>query len=1110
MQKKLLAFIVVAAMVFSTFGFTAAAAAGEGGAAEPQAPAVQYEQLDIGSPVIDGDMRTWRTNGMDGYTTGLDMSTLKLATQLVVEFAARPSGDSVFVLASETNGWWKETPVARPSGTSLTIDLPSSTSWTDFIKASQGKFSLVQWGANLQITSAHLVVPKLVVMDKLPDKLVYGYGEDIDLTGMSIWYYDESAGAYAQTALTNSNAAVNGYDPWKFGEQKGVEVVYTTDINGASWQFKTTIDVTVNPPDHDLPVTVSEISGVAKPRSGAAPASAVDATSQFTGTVSWSPEPVGGVFDELTAYTATITLTAAPYYTFDGVPANFFTVAGALSTTNAANSGVITALFPKTGGTPNKTLMRDISATEFVNEMTIGWNLGKTFDATASGSTNPETAWVNVLTTKAMIDKIADAGFDVLRIPVTWSTNSSGIYQRVGDAPDYTLNPAFLDRLEEVINWGLDDGMYVIINSHHDDGIRRLDSDANFNSDSVRYAAIWRQLSVRFQAYGDHLIFESMNEPHQGDDWTGTPAYYNNVNKYNQLVVNTIRATGGNNDKRFIMLPSYAASSSATQMNAFVLPADPTTSGKPKLIASVHAYAPYNFCLNTDSAYNQWGTDADKQELKNLFAGIDKAFVSKGIPVVLGEFGAMNKNNEAVRAIWAKYFISDAKQYGIPCVWWDNNSFSGDGEKFGLLNRAALTFPYPLVLKGLMSGLAYKVPMDLSVTPVYNAEGNKWQIKAAIKNIDRTNTAYTGTVDLISPEGYTTVASKSYSAPAYGDETVLYFDIDPSYASTVSQQTISFNYTAYDAANDKTYVGESPAVVKFGLVSKANYTPAPITVDGNLGKEVWAGNTNEIDLANGVIDTNGTLGSTLDANDLSGKGKFAWDKEYLYVALAVTDNVHYNAQTGGNIYNGDGIQVSVSPIGGSPVEMGFSLRNNGAIDEYCWLGTVTGNISASDAAASIVRDEATKQTFYEVAIKWSFVGIDGASLKADDIAQITVCLNDHDNTSAGRKFIEYGEGVAVGSKGANMGFLMLKAKLVNAVTSSNSKNIKIVESPKNMWNVTFAVTETYDDGTVKTVNHTVTIKKNGSGSIDLGNGYTLVYDIKGNGSNIKKFELKKN
>jgi endoglucanase len=320
-------------------------------------------------------------------------------------------------------------------------------------------------------------------------------------------------------------------------------------------------------------------------------------------------------------------------------------------------------------------------------------------------SGDPEPAWQGgrLHTEKEMIDMIAGAGFDVLRIPITWSTGE-GVYRRVGDAPDYVIRQDFFERIEEVVNWGLDNGMFVIINTHHDRWIYLTDD--NFDNESDKLVKLWRQIAEYFKNYGDRLIFETMNEPlgrneHGHYDWYGRAEFYGNINKLNQLCVDVIRSTGGNNEKRFLMLPTYAASSGSSPMQAFELPEDMHPN---KLIASIHTYTPFNFALNTDMAHNQWGSSGDRRELDRLFMSIDRIFASNGIPVILGEFGAMNKDNEEIRAEWAEYYVAGAREYGMPCVWWDNNIFEGDGERFGLFDRENLEFPFPLLLQGLMNG----------------------------------------------------------------------------------------------------------------------------------------------------------------------------------------------------------------------------------------------------------------------------------------------------------------------------------------------------------------------------------------------------------------------
>ncbi len=210
--------------------------------------------------------------------------------------------------------------------------------------------------------------------------------------------------------------------------------------------------------------------------------------------------------------------------------------------------------------------------------------------------------------------------------------------------------------------------------------------------------------SGRFKNYEEHLIFESMNEPRQKGtnfEWNGgNREGWDVVNRLNAAFVKTIRSSGGNNPLRHLMIPPYAATSSINAWNDFILPEDD------KIIVSIHAYTPYNFALNT-SGTSKWSIEnaSDTGEIDYLMDHINQYFLSKGIPVIIGEFGAMNKDNTNDRAAWAQYYVSKAAGYGIPCIWWDNGAFTGSGELFGLLDRRNLIWHTPEVVEALMKGL---------------------------------------------------------------------------------------------------------------------------------------------------------------------------------------------------------------------------------------------------------------------------------------------------------------------------------------------------------------------------------------------------------------------
>ncbi|MCL2816495.1 MAG: glycoside hydrolase family 5 protein, partial [Oscillospiraceae bacterium] len=206
-------------------------------------------------------------------------------------------------------------------------------------------------------------------------------------------------------------------------------------------------------------------------------------------------------------------------------------------------------------------VMRDITGTEFVNEMGLGWNLGNALDSAGYpyGSERnllglDEMSWGSPMITKSMIDAVAEAGFKTLRIPITWET-------KIGPAPDYKITDVWMNRVEEIVNYGLANDMTVIINIHHDGWISLSNnSGAAKTAANAQFTAVWTQIADRFKNYGDKLVFESLNEPREygaNNEWTGGSTQGRNyLNELNQLMVNTVRGTGGNNEKRFIMVPT--------------------------------------------------------------------------------------------------------------------------------------------------------------------------------------------------------------------------------------------------------------------------------------------------------------------------------------------------------------------------------------------------------------------------------------------------------------------------------------------------------------------------------------------------------------------------
>ena len=332
----------------------------------------------------------------------------------------------------------------------------------------------------------------------------------------------------------------------------------------------------------------------------------------------------------------------------------------------------------KPSGKTTGSFDKNVTAKELTSNMKIGWNLGNSLDALGSGMSS-ETAWGNPKTTKAMIDDIKAQGFNTIRIPVSWGRHTD---------KDGNVDEQWMKRVKEVVDYAYKNDMYVILNSHHDNEYYDIGgcakSDKTYKASEKKMTKLWTQIANEFKKYNEHLIFETLNEPRaegSAKEWTGgTGAEREVVNNLNSAIVSAIRATGGNNEYRYIMVPAYAATSNMGALRAMKLPDDE------RIIVSVHAYSPYNYAMN--SGYSKKFSDSDKKELDKFFSDLNSLFISKGIQVVIGEFGATNKGDEADRCLWAEYYVKGAAKYGIPCVWWDNNSGDSEGgECFGIYNR---------------------------------------------------------------------------------------------------------------------------------------------------------------------------------------------------------------------------------------------------------------------------------------------------------------------------------------------------------------------------------------------------------------------------------------
>ena len=356
----------------------------------------------------------------------------------------------------------------------------------------------------------------------------------------------------------------------------------------------------------------------------------------------------------------------------------------------------------------------DTTAIEFVESMKIGWVLGNTFDAYTDQNKADEMAyesdWCGIVTTKEMIDAVKAAGFETIRIPVSW-------HNHVSDDGSYTISEAWLNRVQEVVDYAVDNDMYIILNIHHDNSTSYMYPSEEYMEQSKAYVkSIWSQVAARFADYDEHLILESLNEPRL----VGTNyEWWLDINKQecveavqcinvlNQVFVDTVRASGGNNANRYLLVPGYDASLQGATNKYFELPQD-TEGNQNKILVEVHAYTPYNFALQApgeNGSTDQWSPNSasSTSEIDSTMDALYEKYVKNGIGVVIDEFGARDKdNNIQARTDFATYYVAAARARNITCCWWDNNSFSGNGENFGIFRRMVCKFLYPELVEGMM------------------------------------------------------------------------------------------------------------------------------------------------------------------------------------------------------------------------------------------------------------------------------------------------------------------------------------------------------------------------------------------------------------------------
>ena len=339
------------------------------------------------------------------------------------------------------------------------------------------------------------------------------------------------------------------------------------------------------------------------------------------------------------------------------------------------------------------------TATSAVKNMKIGWNLGNYFDATLmdmKGKSVEEflTCWGNPIVDEAFFKKLKNLGFGAIRFPITWAFH----YDDEGN-----IDPKWMAKVKETVDYILKNDMYCIINMHHDTGAYNVGlpnwlfaSSKNFGEQKGMYKALWKNIATAFKDYPQTLIFESFNEMVSEDDNYSDDAKAA-INDYNQAFVDTVRSTGACNLNRNLICSVYSGQAFEEGIQGFDVPQDKV---KDHIIGEVHFYDPYEFTnKNSEPDISTLGPDQEKL-IDSVIDMVGKAFSSKGadksgIPAIIGEFATTNKNNTADRIKWFTRVITDAKKWGMPCFIWDN----GMPDEMGYIDRTGGLDPFPDIIK---------------------------------------------------------------------------------------------------------------------------------------------------------------------------------------------------------------------------------------------------------------------------------------------------------------------------------------------------------------------------------------------------------------------------
>lgn len=466
---------------------------------------------------------------------------------------------------------------------------------------------------------------------------------------------------------------------------------------------------------------------------------------------------------------------------------------------------------------------RDVDAATITTEMGVGWNLGNTMDA-HTAFTPDEVLWQPVYTTPALVTAVHDAGFSTMRLPVTWGT-------MIDDANGYKINEEWLSRVQDIADYAVRHDMYVIINIHHDGaeqtGWLRVAAEGEaFEAVKTKFAAVWEQIALRFRDYDEHLIFECMNEV-TGDDSSaaGIKRDFRHIEELNQIFVNTVRATGGNNARRWLMVvPRYTNIVNVLNDDyGFTMPVDSCEPAR--LMLSVHDYD-WVFGLQDNMNATIWNQDKALTLMKN-FIGLQEKFTSKGIPVVLGEYGAAHKNNDGARAYYYEAVARMSVMCGVVPICWSAGTYNLNAKpadySMCFFDRKTCEQPFPGVTSAIMRGYYHPIEGDLRTNILSGLQ--KSADNAAAPILPAYETISVNPKQVFLESGASAVLNVT-AAPADSLDTLVYSSSNPEVVS-VNQGLLQGKAPGSSKVTVKSQSGEAKAEII--VIVRNTKTDVPVT-----------------------------------------------------------------------------------------------------------------------------------------------------------------------------------------------------------------------------------------------------------------------------------------